>query len=257
MSRSDKSTEMLQNPAELFLKWSSDSKAFYYYDKNQDKEVTIPNNTPFIVLDTLNTCAGYDKNKQAGLWSNEVRNIKRDVMYLRAGKALVKEGVWSEIKGYSGVKFAKSVYAIAKIEGEYMLVNFKMAGCASSVWFDFVREVGGEKALYGDLVVACADAEGPLKNGSTVYYQPNFKVVTRKLSEEASELAIKADKELQSYLRDYFNKSAPEENEDPKDLLDENKPDPEEDEDPKDLFDENPKEQPVKKPENDDDDIPF
>ena len=207
MSRTDRSTENQPNPAEMFFRWSSDDKAFGRYDKEKDGLVFIEQGTPFIVLDMLNTCTGYDEKLEAGLYSNEVRNLKTQVLRLFAGKKLIASGIWEDIKGHSGVKFAKSVYALAKVDDEYRLVNFKMSGAAVSAWFDFVKEVGGERKLYGDVVVAQVDSvEG--KKGKVTYNSPVFKIVSTKLSDEAARKAIEADETLQEYLRNYFERDA-------------------------------------------------
>ena len=206
MSRSEK---QLGNPASQFWRWSSEQKCFVYWDKDKGEDgelVHVPENTPFIVLDQLNTVVGYDKESESGIYSNEVRNIKTQTFYVRAGKKMFAQGVWDEIKKYSGPKFAKSVYALAKIDGEYKTVNIKMSGSACSEWFDFVKASGGERKLYEDVVIACVGADGPHKNGATVYFKPKFKVVSRKLSEDTGKLALDADKELQEYLKAHLDK---------------------------------------------------
>lgn len=208
MSRTNKENDRIPNPSEKYLKWSSDNKSFYYWDKNANDgdgaEVLIPENTPFIILDMLNCCVGYDEKLDTPLRSNEVRNIKAHAFRLYAGRKEVAHGVWEDIKGHSGVKFAKSVYAMAKIDGEFRLVNIKMSGAACGAWFDFVKDHGGERKLYGDVVIAQVGSEEG-KKGKVTYYRPVFEIISRKLSDEAREMADRMDaEELQPYIKSYF-----------------------------------------------------
>lgn len=206
-----RSAPVLTNPATQYWKWSSDNQCFQYWDKTANdgdgETISVPEKTPFIVLDTLFTCAGYSDDHEQSLYSNEVRNVRVQPFVVRAGKKVILEGLWADIKGKYGVKFANSVYALAKIDGEYKVVNIKMVGTACSQWIEFVQSIGGSKALFGDAVIACTGASGPHKKGKTEYYSPEFAIITNKLSEEAGQLAIEADKELQEYLKAYFNKA--------------------------------------------------
>ena len=52
-------TTSSNNPADLFLRWSSDQKTWIYWDKKEEKEKIIKLDSPFIVLDQLNTITGY------------------------------------------------------------------------------------------------------------------------------------------------------------------------------------------------------
>ncbi len=199
------------NPATRFLRWKSSEQAWVWYDKEKEANCTLPMETPFIVLDQLATVSGFDERKNAGIWSNEVRSIQRDVLHVHAGKEPVFTGVWREVKAnITGAEFASSVYALAKIGDEYQLVNFQIKGCALGPWIDFVKDVGGTKALYENTVIAVTDTEKD-KKGATEFYRPVFRVISKKLSPEASAQADEADKKLQAYLDGYFKAASREE----------------------------------------------
>jgi hypothetical protein len=208
MSRSRPQNDPQKNPAQLFLKWRSSEKAWEYWDKNANEgkgaSVIVPMDTPFIVLDQLNTVTGYDDATESNVWGTEVRNTRAHKIVAFAGSKKIAEGLWADIKS-DRIKFAKSVYALAKINGEFILVNFKMAGCANSAWIDFEADAGGSKELYGETVVAVADImEG--KKGGNKFNQPVFKVIGKKLSDKARSEAAKADETLQDYLDDYLHR---------------------------------------------------
>lgn len=200
MSRTNKTETTAKNPAQRFLEWKSSSKAFAYYDKEAEEEVEIPHNKlSFIVLDQLNTAKGWS-DKKGGLWANEVRSVGNEPLTIRCKDGVVAEGFWKEVKATDGIKFVKSVYAMAKIGGEYEMVNLQLKGSALKAWFDFCEQAGD---LEGDIVVGCPDTvEG--KNGAVTYHSPAFTVVSRELSSQASTLADEMDGDLQTYLRSYF-----------------------------------------------------
>ena len=204
MSRTNPHTTGAKNPARKFLEWKSQAKSWSYYDKEKKEEVLIPHDKlAFIVLDQLNTVKGFDERAGSGIWSNEVRACGTEPFTIRNKNGVIAEGLWKVIKGTNGAKFTKSVYAMAKLGGDYELVNLQLNGAALSAWFDFCEEAGN---LEGDIVVASKDvAEG--KKGAVTYFMPTFSIVSRTLSDEAATLADKLDSDLQEYLSGYMKPS--------------------------------------------------
>jgi len=201
MSRTQK-TKDTTSPVKRYIEWSSDEKCWKSYDKEAKENVLLPINTPFILLDQLTTVAGYDDKAEKSYYGSEVRDIKKPIKVF-CGKAQVANGSWADIKDtLRGLKFAKSVYAMAKIDGEFQLVQFKLSGCALS-WFDFVEASGGINALEGDIVIAVTGTT-PGKKGSITFNTPNFAIVQRELSDEAATQADAADTALQAYLEAYL-----------------------------------------------------
>lgn len=204
MSRTQPHQSGSKNPARKFLEWKSQAKSWSYYDKEKEENVLIPHDKlTFIVLDQLNTVKGFDERAGSGIWSNEVRACGTEPFTIRNKNGIIAEGLWKVIKGTNGAKFTKSVYAMAKLGGEYELVNLQLNGSALSAWFDFCEEAGN---LEGDIVVATKDvAEG--KKGAVTYFMPTFSIVSRTLSDDAAKLADKLDTELQEYLSSYMEKT--------------------------------------------------
>jgi hypothetical protein len=209
MSRSKPTEERAKNPAEMFLEWKSALKSFVYYDKEKKENVSIPTDTKFIVLDQLSTVTGFDDTYGTGYWSNEVRYVGNEELAVcvwdtkSKGKRVLAKGLWKDIKGSVGAKYAKSIYCMAKIDGEYKLINLKVSGASLTAWIKFTEEAGGDSALYGETVVGIKEiATG--KKGAVTYHYPIFEVASKKLSQEAMDQAQDMDKRLQSYLDSYL-----------------------------------------------------
>lgn len=207
MSRTQK-TKDTTSPVKRYIEWSSDEKCWKSYDKDKKENVLLPINVPFILLDQLTTVAGYDDKAEKSYYGSEVRDIKKPIKVF-CGKEKVAEGAWADIKDtLRGLKFAKSVYAMAKIDDEFQLVQFKLSGCALS-WFDFV-ESEGVNNLEGDIVIAVTGTT-PGKKGKVEFNTPDFAVVKRELTAEAATQADESDKALQAYLEAYLEEPAKDE----------------------------------------------
>jgi len=206
MSRSKITDDKPTNPAKKFLRWNSDSSIWKYWDKENEEERSIPMATPFIVLDTLSTVTGFNSPKNCRIWANEVRSPKHELR-VQDKDGEVAVGPWQTIKEkVSYAKFASSVYAMAKVGDDYELVNFQLSGCSVGPWFDFVKELGGNSKLFGDLAVKVGESKAG-KVGRVEFNAPAYTVATRQLSDDARELAKEKDEELQVYLSEYFASS--------------------------------------------------
>ena len=212
MSRTNQSTNSgSTNPASKFIEWDS-TGGWKYYDKDKKENVSIPMETPFIVLDQLNTAKGWSDKKSSGIWSNEVRKIS-DQLTVRTKEGILAIGKWSEIKANpicEGAKFTKSVYAMAKIGSDYELVNFQFKGSSLTSWIELSDSVGGDSGLYGDKVFSCTEATEERK-GSVKFKKPKFKLISSELSEAAAMLADSLDEALQKHLEAYLGQAKEEE----------------------------------------------
>lgn len=202
MSISAPSAAGSKNPATKFLEWSSAKKSWKYWDKTKEAEIVLPvGDLTFIVLDQLNTVKGFDEAAASGIWSNEVRNVTKEPFIVKNKKRTVAEGLWNDIKAQvSGLKFTKSVYGLAKLNGRYELVNLQLNGASVGAWFEFCDTAGD---LDRGVVVSTPNtAEG--KKGAVTYFMPAFQIVSNTLTEEDRSQAVEADKKLQAYLKAYF-----------------------------------------------------
>lgn len=205
MSRSNP-TDKLTNPAKRFYEWSGDKGQFFYFDKEKGEKgekvfMKMPFN--FLVLDTLSTCKGYDDNLQMGYYSNEVRNVKTDIITVRNKKGIAFSGLYEAAKeklGTKGLKYYQSVY-IAQKEGDGLaLYNIQLGGSGLSVFIEFCKNNN-----VNEIAVSVKDVVEK-KKGKTVYFEPVYTAV--KVSDKANQEAIELDKELQEYLKAYLAKNS-------------------------------------------------
>lgn len=215
MSRSNPN---LKNPAARFFQWrggaDDDGKGGYvggkvnYYDKETQQSIDVKLPFTFLVLDELNTVSGYCEPKKSSYYSNEVRNITKDVLTVKTGggggsqSVTEGRGTWAELaelKG-RGAKYAKSVYIAFKDEtGEFAIGNIKIMGAALTAWIEFQKKYNVEQCA----VLMEVDPEVKTK-GKTKYFMPHFDA--REVSAETDAEAKKLDDQLQDYLSSYFNR---------------------------------------------------
>lgn len=202
MSRLD---DDIKNPAKYFLKWKGAGGGFEYFDKSKGEKgekVSVSLPFTFMTLDTLSTIKGFSDSTNSGFWSNEVRNIQKDVLTVRTKAGIAGKGTYSEIlanKACTGAKFCQSVYAVASINGVAEIINIQMMGAALSAWIDFSKN---NKIFKGAIKVASVK-EG--KKGATVYQIPIFEAID--VTPEADAKAKEMAKELKTYLDIYLGKS--------------------------------------------------
>ena len=213
MSRTNKTLDGPVHPCKLWLQWSSDGSLWKSWDKETSQNKFYdPKSVRFIVLDVLSTVTGFNDKANKGYYSNEVRNL-REPFRLMCGGQLMGTGVWQELKqSFPDAKFTSSVYAMAKGDeiSDYSLVNLKLSGASLSSWIEFVRQAGGNRALYENIVVGVPEI-GTDKKGKVEYSYPIFQIQGRTLSDEAAAKADELDISLQHYLENYFNNGSVEE----------------------------------------------
>lgn len=196
------SQPQIKNPATRYLRWSGGEEkggVLTYWDKEAEEEKTVDLPFSFIVLDELNTITGFSEADHSGYWSNEVRNITKDVLTVRTGSGVKGRGTYksAEIESLksTGAKYAKSIYIAFKDEtGELAIGNFKASGAALTEWIEFNKKYDISKCA-----VSLTGSDGPKKKGSIKYFVPIFE--GQEMSTETLEAAKKLDQELQQYLR--------------------------------------------------------
>jgi hypothetical protein len=191
-----------ENPVTKFIRFKGSTGIFEYWNKTTEKNVEIPiSNIGFIVLDELNTISGYSEKYKAGIYSNEVSDLRNETLNVRVFKTdVLITGLYEHIKDNAkaiGGKFTKSVYALL-ITGKDTseLVNFQISGSGFNGWIDKKINVNER----GVKVTGLADGE----KGATKFKIPVFG--SFEISETFREQAIKADQELQEYLKQYKSK---------------------------------------------------
>lgn len=199
MSLSNPTTK---NPASKFIDWAGSKGMFKYYDKEQEKNIFFENPIYIIPLDDLSCIKGYDSVNECGFYSNEVKYLDKQKLYIKSFKTgLVTEGVYKDLKLPTGAKFTKSIYAAMIIPEDdnvnLELVNFQLNGSAIGSWIEAKIKVDSGE------VVILKPSTVELKKGTTTYFAPE--IIRSKKREDILQRCIDMDKELQNYLNDYFN----------------------------------------------------
>lgn len=208
MSRSNPS-DNTPNPSTRWFEWhgSSDGGVVRHYDK--ESKSTIVDKLPFtfIVLDELARVSGWHEPSESGIFSNEVRDTRQDVMVVRSYKGGdLAVGLYAMIRdrvAAIGGHFEASIYIAYKgDEGTGLrLGNISFKGAALAKWMEFRRAHRAD--LYKQAVGIYGYTEG--KKGSVVYRVPQLRLQT--VGEASNAEAIKLDEELQAYLKGYLSRT--------------------------------------------------
>lgn len=191
------------NPAKKFIEWGGKEGVFKYYDKSSETNVILPLPLYIIKLDQLSTVTGYNKTK-GNIYANEVHNVGTEELTVRFHNGpIIAKGLWSDIKPNVVMEkghYTQSVYAalIDPNTSELELVNIKFTRSSLGPWIDAKVGDGGE-------VIVLDKNPELLTNGDTKFYAPS--IVKKERREDILEKAVDMDKELQSYLSGYKDKT--------------------------------------------------
>jgi|ERR1051326_1814205 hypothetical protein len=191
------------NPAARFIQWDGERGGFRYYDKQQEERVPIGLPFGFLVLDTLSTIKGWNEVEKSNYWSNEVRDIKKDVLNVRSKGGLVATGFYDDVianRNCRGAKYCQSVYIGAKVNGKLAIWNIQMVGACLGAWIDFRKK----NKIYDGAIQVNSFVEGT--KGRTTYQIPVFEKI--EVSDETDAEAKLLDKQLQEYLKLYFQRTS-------------------------------------------------
>jgi hypothetical protein len=185
-------TEVAVNPAKKQIEFKSDLKCFVYYDKAEKKVINIKNPFIFTVLDERSTITGWDDTNQCGIYSNDVKDLKKEDFFVKSFKGgKLVSGKYAEIKDQlksAGAKYTKVVYAL--YEGE--IIKVKLAGTALSAWIEKDFNVNKNTVKFEK----CKEG----KKGKVSYNIPVLTPIL--LTDVQITEATNADKELQLYFSD-------------------------------------------------------
>lgn len=206
MSRSNpnQNTEKPINPAQLFIDWDSDNKQFKYYDKEKKENVAIPLPFSFLVLDTLATIKGWSPETDSGIWSNEVKDLKKQPLTIMTKNGKEATGLYENIKGkVNGAKYCQSVYIAFPHNKKIIMANIQMKGAALGAWIEFCSPPKGTERpnLWTGAVTVKSTEQG--KVGKIVFNKPVFTYI-KDVKEETQNIALELSKQLDAYLVEYF-----------------------------------------------------
>jgi len=211
MSRSNP-TETSSNPCTRWFEYAggSDGGVVRYYDKEKKENVDVGDKFTFLLLDELSSVKGWHDASDSGIYSNEVRDTRQDVLVVKSFKGgELASGLYANIRdrvGNFGGHFVMSCYIAYRNEnGGYSLGNIGFKGAALNAWVEFKKSCptkNGRKAFYVDAIKIDGFDEGT--KGRVTYRVPHFKLTP--VSDEANASAIALDEELQAFLADYLRR---------------------------------------------------
>lgn len=201
MSRS-RPTDHAPNPAVRWFEWTGESGSVRYYDRDTKTNITVPLPFSFLLLDQLATVKGWHEASQSGIYANEVRDTRRDVLVVKSFKeGTIAEGLYAAIKdrvNVAGGRFVANCYIAFKRDDALVLGSIRFKGAALGAWMEFTKAHRAE--LYKKAIDITGYTEG--KKGRVIYRVPTFAL--RDVSESTSQIALALDAELQAYLDAYL-----------------------------------------------------
>ncbi|AYR00031.1 hypothetical protein PBI_NEBKISS_93 [Mycobacterium phage Nebkiss] len=184
------------SPVKKHFRFKGQTGEIAYYDKDAKQEVKMETPFRFTVLDVTSSIRGWDDNSQSGVWANEVRDLRSDILRVRSKGGLIAEGLYATIKERvrgRGGKFANIAYIAYKDGDELAIGTVTFVGSSLSAWIEFTN---GRRIDSDPGVVIKGFAEQ--KKGATTYYSPLFERMD--VSGETLQRASDLDVELQAYL---------------------------------------------------------
>jgi hypothetical protein len=192
------------NPATRWFEWNGEHGIVRFYDKDAKKNTDVLLPFTFLLLDELASVRGWDDKSTSGIYSNEVRDTRTDIMVVKSFKGgTLAEGLYKDIKdrvNTLGGQFVANCYIAFKDNGGLAIGSLRFKGAALGSWMEFRKT--NRAALYNKAVDVVGFTEG--KKGRIVFRMPTF--ATRDVSSETNLIAGELDKELQAWLTSYFNR---------------------------------------------------
>jgi hypothetical protein len=206
MSRSRPHENGAPNPATRWLEWNGEKGEIRYFDKEKKENVVVPLPFTFLLLDQLGTVRGWHDASQSGIYSNEVKDTRQDMLIVKAFKLRtpLAEGLYRDIKdrvNAAGGKFNANCYIAFKNGNGLKIGALRFKGAALSAWSEFSKQHRGD--LNDKAVTIVAATAG--KKGRITYYTPEFQV--KDVSAETNEAAVALDDELQRWLDGYLQRT--------------------------------------------------
>ena len=212
MSRSNPHEHGAPNPAVRYFEWHGGQGVVRYYDKTAKKDVDlpVPPDFRFMLLDQLGSIRGFNKSTNSGIYSNEIRDTRQDVLVVKASKGAITlaEGVYKVIKPQVtskavGGQFVANCYIAVKTNGtnELKIASLRLKGAALGAWMEFCKT--NRAALYKKAIAITGSVDD--QNGGIHFKTPTFKTV--EISPESDAQALALDKELQEYLASYLKRT--------------------------------------------------
>lgn len=203
MSRSNPHVDA-PNPATRWFEWNGEHGTVRYYDKDSKKNVDVALPFTFLLLDELASVRGWHDASESGIYSNEVKDTRTDILVVKAFKGgTLAEGLYKDIKdrvNTVGGQFVANCYIAFKHGAGLVIGSLRFKGAALGSWMEFRK--ANRSALYSKAIDITGFVEG--KKGKVVFRIPVFS--PREVSSETHHIAVALDAELQGFLTAYFSR---------------------------------------------------
>jgi hypothetical protein len=205
MSRSNPQENGSPNPAVRWFEWNGEKGLVRYYDKDAKLNVEVGADFTFMLLDQVGCVNGWEDASDSGIYSNEVKDTRQDVLVVKSFKGgTLAEGLYKDIKdrvNAAGGQFVGNLYIAFKNGEKLSIGSLKFKGAALFAWSEFSKANRGD--LYAKAIHIDGFTEG--KKGRITYRVPVLKVAS--LSPETDAAATDLDKLLQTFFESYFNRT--------------------------------------------------
>ncbi len=198
MSRTDVPTSnRIKSPLKYYIEFGGAEGIWAYWDGEKNVRTDT---LEFVVMDVRSSIGGWSDANNCRINSNIVKSTVKNPLTVRAGKAVLAEGLYAEIKNdvvAAGGKFVTNIFAMAKIDGDWTPVDIQLSGACLRDWSAFVEASGSIFKVYEGVVSASRGEQQ--KKGSVKYFTPNFV-----LSEIPEGVAAAADEFCKDKLIPYL-----------------------------------------------------
>jgi hypothetical protein len=205
MSRSNPTENSTPNPATRWFEWNGEHGVVRYYDKEAKKNVDVGTDFTFILLDQLGSVRGWHDASESGIYSNEVKDTRQEVLVVKAFKGgELATGIYKDIKdrvNTLGGQFVANCYIAYKNGSGLSIGSLRLKGAALGAWMEFTKAHRAD--LYKKAVRINGFTEG--KKGRIVFRVPVLKLA--EISEATNQLATDLDRELQVFFDAYFKRT--------------------------------------------------
>ena len=182
------------HPATIKLTWSNNDNTFKVYNKASKTTTLASLPMRFMVIDNYNTITGWCEKSECSYYSNEIKNVNKDMLTVKAGTATVAAGLYPAIKdslSAMGAKYAESIYVMLE---DGTLANIILAGSNCAAWFTFKAEA---KANIVKQWVGMGNPQKQ-KKGNITWSVPEIKLLEA-ISDEDANKADNAYEAIQEY----------------------------------------------------------
>lgn len=205
MSRSKPTENGTPNPAARWFEWNGEAGTVRYYDKELKKNVDCGSDFKFLLLDQLGSVRGWHEPTESGIYSNEVKDTRADVLIVKAFKGgTLAEGLYKDIKDRVtavGGQFVANCYIAFKHDGGLAIGSLRLKGAALGSWMEFCKSNRAD--LFKKAVRIHGFTEG--KKGRIVFRVPILQLV--ETSAETNAAAEALDVTFQEFLEVYLNRN--------------------------------------------------